>query len=160
MADGPRADKAKQAVFRLLALRDRSEWELRQKLTGKCYDDGQIDTLLAEFKTLGYINDAAYTGRQARYLAREKLYGNRRIETYLLGKGIPHGEIKQALDNIRREFPEPEAIRRLIGKKWKGQPVANNDKEKRRLAQHLMGKGYSPALIFEALDHMVEEQKS
>ena len=160
MAEGPGADKAKQAVFRLLALRDRSEGELRQKLRGKGYDDSRIDTLLAEFKTLGYINDAAYTGRQAHYLAREKLYGNRRIETYLLGKGISRGEIRQALDKIRQEFPEPEAIRRLIGKKWKGQLIANDDKEKRRLAQHLMGKGYSPALIFETLDHMVEEQKS
>ena len=74
MAEGPGADKAKQAVFRLLALRDRSEGELRQKLRGKGYDDSRIDTLLAEFKTLGYINDAAYTGRQAHYLAREKLY--------------------------------------------------------------------------------------
>ncbi|MDQ5984593.1 MAG: Regulatory protein RecX [Syntrophus sp. SKADARSKE-3] len=160
MDDSSGTDKAKQSLLRLLALRDRSEGELRQKLKGKGYDDGQIDTLLAEFKALGYINDASYTARQALYLAREKLYGNRRIETYLLNKGISRSDIRQALDKIRLEFPEPEAIRRLIGKKWKGQPVANDDKEMRRLAQHLIGKGYSPALIFETLDHMVEEQKS
>ena len=160
MIEGSGADKAKQAVLRLLALRDRSEGELRQKLTGKGYDDVLIDVLLAEFKTLGYIDDAAYTEHQVRYLARKKLYGNRRIETYLLGKGIPRGEIRQALGKIRQEFPEPEAIRRLVGKKGKGQPIANDDKGKRRLTQHLMGKGYSPMLIFETLDHMMEEQES
>jgi len=160
MAKNPGTDKAKQTVLRLLALRDRSEGELRQKLTEKGYDEGTIDTVLVEFKALGYINDAVYTGRQVRYLAREKLYGNRRIETYLLGKGLPRGEIRPALDEIRQDFPESEALRLLIGKKWKGQPIANDDREKRRLVQHLMGKGYSPSLIFETLDHMVEEHKS
>jgi len=152
MTSDASAVKAKQAAFRFLALRDRSEKELRKKLAGKGFGDDLIDPLLAEFRERSYINDGTFAVRQVRYLACEKLYGNRRIEVYLLEKGLTREQIRQATADIRREFPEREALRIVLAKKLKGQPLRNDAGEKRRLAQHLMAKGFPPELIYTMLE--------
>ncbi len=152
MHEDSRADKAKQSALRFLALRDRSEKELRKKLAGKGFGDDLIDPLLADFRELGYINDETFTVRQVRYLARDKLYGNRRIEAYLLEKGFSREGIRQAIAGIREEFPEKEALQIVLSKKLKGQPIKNDAGEKRRLAQSMMGKGFPPKLIYTMLE--------
>ena len=153
------AKKAKQTVLRLLALRDHSEQELRKKLAAKRYEDDLIDQLLIEFRDLGYLNDEVYAGRLVRYLATEKLYGDRRIEGKLREKGIPREHIGRLIDEVRGEFSEARALETLIRKKAAGQPPANDDKGKRRLAQNLMGRGFAPKLIFEMLERTLEEYR-
>jgi regulatory protein len=157
MDDRTPEGKAKQAALRMLALRDRSERELRQKLKDKGYEDDLTNRLLAEFRELGYIDDEAYVGRRVRYLAREKLYGNRRIEVQLLEKGLSRERIRQVIDIVRQDFSEAEALQMRLAKKPPGKGINTDAGTKRRLVQHLLGKGFPPELIFETLDNMVEE---
>jgi regulatory protein len=151
------AGKAKQTALRLLVLRDRSERELRQKLEHKGYEDDLIKRLLAEFRALGYIDDEAYVGRRVRYLAQEKLYGNRLIEAQLFEKGLPRERIRQAIETVRKEFSEAEALKIRLAKKPPDKRIKTDAGDKRRLVQRLLGKGFSPELIFEILDNMLEE---
>jgi regulatory protein len=152
MQEGSQAGKAKQTALRLLAMRDRSEGELRKKLKQKGYEDDLIERLLANFLELGYLNDDNYTGRQVRYLAGEKLYGDRRIEVYLTGKGLPRERIRQAIAEVRQEFPEVNALEIILKKKLKGRRLENDAGGKRRLAQSLMGKGFPLDLIYRMLE--------
>ena len=153
-------EKARQSALRLLALRDHSERELRRKLADKGCDDHLIEQLLDDFQRLGYIDDDAYAERQIRFLARDKLYGDRRIMRQLLGKGISREQIRQRMDALRVEFPEEEALTMIIRKKIKHPAFINDDPGKRRLVQNLMGRGFSPETLFEILERMLEEQKA
>ena len=59
---------------------------------------------------------------------------------------------------IREEISEAEAVRRIVRKKTKGRETpALDDKEKRRLVNSLMGKGFPPGLIFKILSVREEE---
>jgi regulatory protein len=157
MTRGPLPDRVKQAALRLLALKDRSEEEVRKKLTAKGYESNLIEGLLAKFREQGYIDDEAYVDRRVRYLAREKLYGNRRIEVQLLEKGLSRERIRQVIDTVRQEFSEAEALKMRLAKKPPGKRINTDAGDKRRLVQHLLGKGFPPELIFETLDNMLEE---
>jgi regulatory protein len=152
MADDPEYEKGLQKAYRLLAVRARSEKELRTKLKEKKFDGPVVDRVIARLYELTYLDDEAFARQWARHLAVDKLSGNRRIEMSLQEKGVGRDVCELVLAEIRQEAPEKEAIRQLIRKKLKGARLQKQDgREKRRLAQHLMGRGFAPDLIFEMI---------
>ena len=145
-------EKGLQKAYRLLAVRARSERELRTKLKEKKFDGQVVDRVVARLYELAYLDDEAFARQWARHLAVDKLSGNRRIEMNLQEKGVGRAICEQVLAEIRQEAPEKEAIRQLIRKKLKGARLQKQDGQgKRRLVQHLLGRGFAPDLIFEMI---------
>ncbi len=98
------------------------------------------------------MDDESFAKQWTRNLAVNRLYGNRKIEMSLLEKGIGRKIIEQAIPLVRKEISEKEAINILIEKKFKGRKVVElGEKERRRLAQNLMGRGFPAVLVFEVL---------
>ena len=158
MADDSEYEKALQKAYRLLAARARSEKELRSKLKEKKFDLLTIDKVTARLYELTYLDDEAFARQWVRHLAGDKLSGNRRIEISLQEKGIGKTLSEQVLAEIRQDVPEGEIIGRVIRKKLKGRKLQRQDgREKRRLVQHLLGKGFTPDLIFEMIRDAEEE---
>lgn len=150
--------KAKQKAFRLLAVRARSEKELRSKLKEKGFDETVIEDVTARFRELKYLDDESFAGQWARNLGVNKLLGDRRIVLALREKGIPPPLIEEAIAGLRDEISETEAVLKLIRKKVKSRNILElDDKEKGRLVRSLMGKGFPPDLIFNALNRSKEE---
>ena len=152
----PPQEKAKQRAFRLLAMRPRSEKELRAKLKEKGFDESVVAEVAARLRELNYLDDESFARQWARNLAVNKLFGNRRIEAGLMEKGIPQPLIRQVLTEVRKELAEREAIILLIRKKVDNGAGKMDDREKRRLAQSLMGKGFPPGLVFDILNRSKE----
>jgi regulatory protein len=152
MADDPEYEKGLQKAFRMLALRARSERELRTKLKEKKFDGQAVDRVIARLYELNYLDDEAFARQWARRMAVDKLSGNRRIEISLREKGVDRITCERVLAEIRQEAPEKEAIRQLIRKKLKGAGLQKQDgREKRSLVQHLLGRGFAPGLIYEMI---------
>jgi regulatory protein len=157
MADDPEDEKALQKAYRLLAARARSEKELRSKLTEKQFGPQTIDKVIARLYELNYLDDEAFARQWARHLAADKLSGNRRIEISLQEKGIDKTLREQVLAEIRQDIPEREIIGQVIRKKLKGGNFQRQDgREKRRLVQHLLSKGFTPDSIFEMIRDVEE----
>ena len=154
--EAPPQEKAKQRAFRLLAMRARSEKELRAKLKERGFDESVVEEVAARLRELNYLDDESFARQWARNLAVNKLFGNRRIEASLMEKGIPQPLIRQVLTEVRKELTEQEAIILLIRKKLDSGTRRIDDREKRRLAQSLMGKGFPPGLIFDILKRSKE----
>ena len=152
----PPQEKAKQRAFRLLAMRPRSEKELRAKLKEKGFDESVVAEVAARLRELNYLDDESFARQWARNLAVNKLLGNRRIEASLMEKGIPQPLIRQVLSEVRKELAEREAVILLIRKKVDNGAGKMDDRERRRLAQSLMGKGFPPGLVFDILNRLKE----
>jgi regulatory protein len=151
-------EKAVQYAYRILSVRPLSEKEFQTKLKGKGFGGSVAETVAARFRELGYLNDASLAKQLARSLAVNRLWGNRRIEISLMGKGIAREFIGEAVAAAREEITERAAVIKFLGIKGKGQRVVPEDrKEKHRLMQSLMGKGFPPGLIFEILSLSGEE---
>jgi regulatory protein len=144
-------EKGLQKAYRLLAARARSERELRTKLKEKL-DGPVIDRVVARLYELTYLDDEAFARQWARHLAMDKLSGNRRIEISLQGKGVGRDVCELVLAEIRQDIPEREAVRQVIRKKLKGSKLQKQDgRGKRSLAQYLLGRGFTPDLIYEMI---------
>ena len=149
-------EKAKQRAFRLLAMRARSEKELRAKLKEKGFAESVVEEVSARLRELNYLDDESFARQWARNLAVNKLLGNRKIEASLVEKGIPQPLIRQVLTEVREELTEQKAVTLLIRKKLDSGVRKIDDRERRRLAQSLMGKGFPPGLIFDILNRSKE----
>lgn len=154
--EAPPQERAKQRAFRLLAMRARSEKELRAKLREKGFAESIVEEVSARLRELNYLDDESFARQWARNLAVNKLLGNRRIEASLVEKGIPQPLIRQVLTEVREELTEQKAVTLLIRKKLDSGARKMDDKERRRLAQSLMGKGFPPGLIFDILNRSKE----
>jgi regulatory protein len=144
--------KALKKAYRLLALRARSEMELRDRLREKGVAESVINKVIAKLADLKYLDDASFAGQWARNLVVNKLYGNRRIELSLREKGIPPAAIDLAIEEARMELSERAAVEKLIQKKTGRRKSADMDiREKHRLYQWLMGKGFPADMIYAKL---------
>jgi len=130
---------------------------MESRLRDKGFDESVVGKVIEKLSGLRYLDDDAFAQEWARDLAVNRLYGDRRIERSLGEKGIPREIIRRAIAEVRKEFPEEEALAALL-KKVENRPVAELDrKEKNRLARSLMGKGLPAGKIFEVLRNKEEE---
>lgn len=163
MGDDALFDKAQKRAFRLLTVRPRSVTELRSKLKEKGFDNFVVDTVIERLLELNYLNDEAFAKEWARSLAVNRLWGNKRIKISLGEKGITGDCADQAIAYAREEIQEREAIEKIIEKKYGKNSVSdinleiNSSKVARRLIQNLMGRGFTPGLIFDVLGKSKED---
>ncbi len=150
---------AKQKAYRLLSLRPHSEKELEKKLRDKGFPAAVIKEALEKLHDLKYLNDASFAIQWARNLAANKLWGNRKIAASLREKGVAARLIDDAVASARKELSEEEAIDLLIKKRAaKKETAAFDVKEKQRIFQSLMGRGFPPGLILNKLGKAAEEE--
>lgn len=150
---------AKQKAFLLLSLRPHSEKELEKKLREKGFPAVVVKEALEKLHDLKYLNDASFAAGWARNLAVNKLWGNRKIIASLREKGVAAQFIDDAIAAARLEISEEDAITVLVRKKAaKKKPVAFDIKEKQRIFQNLMGRGFPPGLILNKLGKAGEEE--
>ena len=150
---------AKQKAYRLLSMRPHSEKELDKKLREKGFPAAVVKEALEKLLDLKYLNDASFAVQWARNLAANKLWGNRKIIASLQEKGVPARLIDDAIASARQEMPEEEAIALIVKKRAAKKTSAAFDvKEKQRIFQSLMGRGFPPGLILNKLGKAAEEE--
>lgn len=157
MEERPELRKAKKSCWRSLARRDHSEGELAGKLKNKGFEDEIVAEAIDYFRKLGYLNDQDFASNEARRLATGKGCGNRKIASFLLGKGLPEAMVAEAINTVRQEWSEGQALASLIRKKTTSGNIRDDLKGRQRLVRYLMGKGFPPGLIFETINRAEEE---
>jgi regulatory protein len=150
---------ALQKAYRLLSLRPHSEKELEKKLREKGFPAVVIKEALEKLHDLKYLNDASFAVQWARNLAINKLWGNRKIIASLQEKGVQARLIDDAIASARYELSEEEALAVLVKKRAAKKKTAAFDiKEKQRIFQSLMGRGFPPGTILNKLGKAAEEE--
>jgi len=149
---------ALQKAYRLLALRAYSAYEVEKKLRERGFPPSVIKEALEKLHELKYLDDVSFALQWARNLAVNKLCGNRKIISSLKEKGLAAPLIGNALEEARREISEEEAVGLLIKKKITGKKISlQNIKEKKRILQNLLAKGFPAGLILNKLGRIPEE---
>ncbi|HQC19951.1 MAG TPA: regulatory protein RecX [Smithella sp.] len=151
-------EAAKQKAFRLLSLRPHSEKELEKKLREKGFPAVVIKETLEKLHDLKYLNDASFANQWARNLVVNKLWGNKKVAASLREKGLTAELMALSIEKAREELPEEAALEILIKKKAaKNKSAALDFKEKQKIFQALMGRGFPPGLILNKLGRIKKE---
>jgi regulatory protein len=120
-----RLQHARDLAWRALNQRERTVAELARLLAAKRVEPSAIETVVAELREQGYLDDASYAQRFAEDRRRLDGWGAERIERKLLALGVdrelvaavvgeqePAEELEAALAILARRFPEPPATPR------------------------------------------------
>ncbi len=144
--------RAKAIALRLLAVRARTEAQIRARLER---DDLSVQAgeVLDWLRGLGYLDDAAYAKAHARaFLAPGKL-GPLKVERRLVQAGLPAAEARKAVRQVLEGGDGPPAsaereLCRTLAEKRAGRPLADLDgRERARLARFLMGRGFGGSAV-------------
>jgi len=139
--------RAKKRAMYLLERMDRTEYQLRQKLTDGGYPQVCVDAAIDYVKSFHYLDDYRYACTFVR-CAQEKM-SRRQIKIKLSHKGIAGEMIEQALAE-EYEADEQEQIQALLQKRH-FVSEKSDVKEFQRTYQYLMRRGFPSSEILKAM---------
>ena len=141
---------ALEAAMEFLALRERSEQEVRSRLRRSCYDENTIQRVLDTLGLHDLVSDTRFAETWVH--ARSRKYGKSRIAQELRMKGVSSQDAQAALDAV----PQEEEYQRALDQARKLCRKFQNDPKK--IAQSLMRKGYHWSMAKRAAEEAVREE--
>ena len=138
-------------ALHLLARRELSVDECRQRLLDKDHPAEDIDAAIAHLLETGGLDDARVARAYARTAVNIKGRGRLRVQRELNDKGIPRDVAAAALAEVFGDADERAMVARAIQKRLRGRTTVKDRAESARLYQYLMRQGYTPAAVMAAL---------
>lgn len=139
-------DRAYMRAVDLIARRPRSEWELRQYLRKKSYNDNIIHKILNRLSERGLLNDLDFAKSWVNNRRLLKNVSKRRLQQELQQKHISEVIISEVLS--RDETSDTETIKELAEKKRQQSRYQDRDK----LMAYLLRQGFNYVDIKDVLD--------
>lgn len=144
--------RAKQKALSILKFMDRTEGELRRKLSEAGFTEEIVGKAIAYVNSYGYLNDERLSSSYVR--ARMNTKSKMVIKSELIQKGVDSSIIEQVFDEVyneEQEDAELNAIRKAIAKKTKSIESLEYD-EKQKLIASLYRKGFEIGKIRKVLE--------
>lgn len=150
-----RLQHARDAAWRALSRRERTEAELRRLLAGKRVEPALVERVVGELVEQGYVDDAAYARRFAEDRRRLDAWGAGRIERRLLAAGVAPEHVAAALDHAAdggvSEGLDSELEAALALLRRRVPHPAQTPRERDRALGLLLRKGYEAELAYDAV---------
>lgn len=135
------ANRIESSAVRYLAVRDRTEAQLRAYLTKVGASPSRIRALITRFRARGYLNDEAFAVQWARSRLARRPMGRARLEAELLRQGVARHTTTRTLDLMYGEVSERELACRLV------RHAIPHRAELVRCAERLRRRGFSEETI-------------
>ncbi|MFZ5800326.1 MAG: regulatory protein RecX [Candidatus Omnitrophota bacterium] len=144
---------AKQAAYKLLKCRDRSEKEICQRLKLKGFSQEVIRQAVEHLYKLNYLDDRRFA--KAWVASRlNKPLGIRRIVLELKQKGIGQDLINEVLAEISPTYDEHSAAWDLLKAKFKNLKMNDDDQLRRRIFSFLIRRGFSLSTATQIIEEL------
>ncbi|MFY0625377.1 MAG: RecX family transcriptional regulator [Reichenbachiella sp.] len=148
----PKEAKLKAANF--CAYQERSQKEVRNKLYEYGLYTDEVDEVLAELITDGFINEERFAKSYAGGKFRMKKWGRNRIKMHLQQHNISEYCIKKGLLEIDNSDYR-NTLELLILNKSESLSEANLFAKRDKIAKHVIFKGYESEIVWEMVKDLV-----
>ena len=148
MTDSERLQHALDLAFRYLGHRDRTVFEVRERLSAEGIEPAIVDDAIDELHHLGYLDDARYAQRFAEDRRTIDAWGAERIERRLLALGVD-AELIAAAVGEQGAGEELEAALIVLRRRFAQPPTDDRDRD--RALGLLVRKGYELELAYDAV---------
>jgi regulatory protein len=151
--------RAKEAALRLLAHRQRSERELRQRLATRRFDAPTVDACIEQLRSSGLVDDQAFAEAFSRDRIRSRPSGRPRLEAELRAKGIDAEVIDSVLDQLfdSADIDEKDLARRAA-RKFTRRKGEDPHRTRRRFHAFLARRGFSGDVVSSLLDELHSDE--
>jgi regulatory protein len=144
----PKEAKIRAASF--CAYQERTQQQVRDKLYSYGLYQEQVEDLLSELITEGFVNEERFAKAYAGGKFRMKQWGRRKILQGLQQHRMSDYCIRKAMEEIDMEEYE-KTLSQLAAKKWATTSGSQLMQKKQKVANYLIGKGYEANLVWESL---------
>lgn len=132
------------------AYQERSHHEVKNKLFDYGLYSTQVDEIIAQLITEGFLNEERFAKAFAGGKFRIKKWGRKKIENELKFLGLSKRNIATGLKEIEDPYYR-KTLKSLLKKKSEQSTEANLFKKRDKLARYAIGKGYEPELVWEMI---------
>jgi regulatory protein len=135
-----------QRAVRLLAARDRSEHEMRNRLAAAGAPPAAIAATVSRLHALRYLDDRR-VAREAAESAVRKGRGSGSVRARLARRGVPESAIDAAVEAAFGD--ERELARRVLAQRYRAAPCSLSERTK--AARFLVQRGFPEAVVLAIL---------
>ena len=126
----------------MLAGRELSEAQVRQRLVRRKYESNEIDSAIERLKAGGYIDDARAAAVIARRETTVRRRGKARVSNRLRAAGIAATVADRAIEQVFKEVDADALLDASLERRLRGRTRIEDDKEMQRLYRYLVGQGF------------------
>jgi regulatory protein len=134
-------------IQKYCAYQERYHQEVRDKLYAYGLHQNDVEQIITELITSGFLNEERYAKAFAGGKFRMKHWGKNKIVNELKFKGISKRCIQTGLNEIDDSDYRKE-LRKQLTKKMESMTEANLFKKRDKVARFAIGKGYEPELVW------------
>ena len=138
----------------MLARRELSEAQVRQRLARRGEDRAAIDEAVERLKSEGHINDERLAGVIARTQITMKRRGRRRVQQQIEAAGIAKPIASRAVDDAFQDLDADALLSTSIAKRLRGRDRIADDREFQRLYRYLTAQGFDSDRILAHLTRL------
>jgi regulatory protein len=138
-------------ALKMLARRELSEAQIRQRLQRREHDPDAIDAAVSRLREERAIDDARVAGAIARTETSVKRRGKLRVRRQIEEAGILPATARQAVDDVFGALDEEALLDAALGKRLRGRETIADDAEFRKLFRYLIGQGFEPDRVMALL---------
>jgi regulatory protein len=138
-------------ALKMLARRELSEAQIRQRLGRRGHDPESIDAAVARLKGERAIDDARVAEAIARTETATKRRGKLRVKRQIENAGIAGAIGRRAIDEIFGEIDSDALIEAALTRRLRGRTSIHDDAEFHRLCRYLIGQGFEADHVIRTL---------
>jgi regulatory protein len=139
-------------ALKMLARRELSEAQVRQRLARRGHDAEAVDAAIARLKDERAIDDARVAEAIARTETAVKRRGRARVRRQIESAGIAADVARRALDTIFEDVDPAALIAAALERRLRGRPYIEDDREFQRLYRFLVAQGFDTDQVLRTLD--------
>ncbi len=147
-------NKGKEYALKLLEYRERSEWEIRDRMRRKGYEEKVITETIEFLKNQNLVNDERFARMWTESRLRRS-YGRWKISSDLKGKGVDRELIDEVLEELYSGINETQIVLELVERKWPSLEKEDN-LMLRRISNFLKQRGFSFEVIADVMNQITE----
>jgi regulatory protein len=134
-------------ALRLIARRELSEFQVRQRLTRRGHDASSIDSAITRLKSDRSIDDERVATAIARTQTSVRGRGRRRVLQQIEAVGIAKSIAVKAVDEVFQDLDPDALLAASLSKRLRGRDHIADDREFQRLFRYLAAQGFDSERI-------------
>jgi regulatory protein len=144
-------DSARVAALKMLARRELSESQIRQRLVRRGHETADIEEAIVRLKTDRAIDDARVAGAIARTETSVKRHGRLRVAQQMARAGIAQSTARTAITETFDGLDDDALLQQALNRRLKNERPIADQREFQRLYRYLIAQGFESDKILEAL---------
>jgi len=144
-------------ALKLLTVRPRSVWELKQLLLERKYSEEEIEPVISHLIHLGYLDDLKFMESWCYYRQHISPKGRWYVRRELALKGISSCLLESHFNHFYSEEDELHCLKRLLEKKLGKKKAAeshHNEKDTEKIIAALVRKGFRHSAVLDMFSQL------